>query len=177
MFICFVVVHQKSCVDMVKIWIPQSHEKQLLQDVPWLVQTKNLPYNHVSHLMSLIIAYNTNICIAHQNHVATDKYECWLRTVQWLITMSANWGPLNEWSLWVLIEDRSMMITMNADWGPFNGWSLWVLIEDRSMTDHYECWLRTVKWLITISADWGPLNDWSLWVLIEDRSMTDHYEC
>ena len=80
----------------------------------------------------------------------TDHYECWLRTVQWLITM-------------------------NADWGPFNDRSLWVLIEDRSMTDHYKCWLRTVQWLITMSADWGLFNDWSLWVLIEDCSMTSNY--
>ena len=90
--------------------------------------------------MSLITANNTYICIANQNH--------------WPLT------------------------TMSADWGPFNDWSLWVLIEDLSMTDHYECCLRTVQFLITMSAVWGQFNDWSLYVLIGDRSISNgaHFE-
>ena len=104
----------------------------------------------MSHLMSLIIANNINICIFDhwplwvliEDRSMTDHYKCWLRTVQWMIYMS-------------------------ADWGPFNDLSLWVLIEDRLVNDHYECSLRTVQWIITMNADWEPFNDWSLWVLIE----------
>ena len=59
----------------------------------------------------------------------------------------------------------------------FDHWPLWMLIEDRSMTEHYECWLRTVQWLITMSADWGLFNDWSLWVLIANCSVTSNYHC
>ena len=46
----------------------------------------------------------------------TDHYEYWLRTVQWLITMSTDWGPFNDWSLWVLIKERSMTTNYECVW-------------------------------------------------------------
>ena len=144
MFVCFVVVHNRSCDDLVNIGYPSLTRKKWSQEEPWLVE-QNLPYNNVSHLMLLITTYHTNICIANQNHLTTDHYECWLRTVQWLITMS-------------------------ADWGHFNDWSLWVLIEDSLMTDHYDCWLRTFQWLITMSADWGPFNNYKLPLWLNSNS-------
>ena len=151
MFIFFVVVHHISCIDKVKIGFPNFTINLYHKKYPDKCK-QNLPYNNVWYLMSLIIAYYTNICIANQNHITTDHYECWLRTVHWLITLS-------------------------GDWGPFIDWSLWVLIGDRSMTDYYECWLRTVQWLITMSAHWGPFNDWTLWVLYGDNNDYKLQQC
>ena len=94
----------------------------------------------------------------------TDHYESWLRTVQWLIIMSADQGPFNDWSLWVLIRTVKWLITMSADLGPLNDWSLWLLIKERSMTTNYQ-----FVWLFTDSAHLEPCRD--SWTTTSPRTM------
>ena len=80
----------------------------------------------------------------------TDHYECWLKTFQLLIIMSAVWGPFNDWSLWVLFEDSSM-------------------------TDHYKCWLGTVQFLtvhiLNFAENHGSWTTVSLITMIKNSVM------
>ena len=139
MFICFVVVHHKSCIDMVKIIIHSLTRNNYQKTYRDFWPTKSSSGHSV-------IFHVTDYSIIHVSVPQTKTISPLIITCD-----SADSGPLNEYML-------PLNITCNrADSGPLNDYmlpSLIVLIFDYTL----QSWMTTVYhwtlWVLIVTVQW-----------------------